>query len=42
MLNVGPDGHGKIVGAITKPLLEAGGWLKSHGAAIYDTVRSTF
>ena len=40
LLNVGPNGEGKIVEAMTKPLLEAGSWLKIHGAAIYDTVSS--
>ena len=39
LLNVGPNGEGEIIHAMTSRLLKVGKWLKTNGKAIYDTVR---
>lgn len=39
LLDVGPDGHGKIPPIMQERLLDIGKWLKINGEAIYDTRR---
>ncbi|MFC9994021.1 alpha-L-fucosidase [Nocardia sp. NPDC127526] len=38
LLNVGPDGHGRISELQREPLRTLGAWLARNSAAIYDTV----
>ncbi len=42
LLNIGPDGSGKIPDASVKILREMGAWLKTNGEAIYGTQHSPF
>jgi alpha-L-fucosidase len=37
LINVGPDGTGRIPDLQTQPLLDLGAWLDVHGEAIYGT-----
>ncbi|SDS40231.1 alpha-L-fucosidase [Actinopolymorpha singaporensis] len=37
LINVGPDGQGRIPASQQRPLRELGAWLKVHGEAIYGT-----
>ena len=39
LLNVGPDGQGRVPEACVRNLREMGTWLKVNGAAIYGTTR---
>jgi alpha-L-fucosidase len=39
LLDIGPDGHGKIPPVMQERLLEIGSWLKINGEAIYGTRR---
>ncbi len=37
MLNIGPDGLGRVPGVSSDTLRQVGRWLRTHGEAIYDT-----
>ncbi len=40
MLNIGPDGLGRVPALSARIIREAGRWLAAHGEAIYDTIPS--
>lgn len=42
LLNVGPDGSGKIPETSVKDLREVGQWLKMNGESVYGTTQSPF